>query len=127
MLQKCMSVQYDLTSKCRAAAPAENGACPNGSLLPSHLLQHVAYSHVCLCSVALPRISAYLPAVAAGFDFSREVLQLRCIRQSDPAAWTAMVRYFPARCRAAMDADANAAVRSGALEPPAAAAVVSSR
>jgi hypothetical protein len=57
----------------------------------------------------------------AGFDFNSEVLKLKCIRQSDPAAWKAMVRYFPARCRAAVDAEADASVRSGALKPPAAA------
>uniref|UniRef100_A0A383WPA8 Uncharacterized protein n=1 Tax=Tetradesmus obliquus TaxID=3088 RepID=A0A383WPA8_TETOB len=58
------------------------------------------------------------------FDFSSEVLKLKCLRQSDPAAWKAMVKYYPARCRAAMDA--AAATPSRALEPPAAAAAVAS-
>jgi hypothetical protein len=58
---------------------------------------------------------------SAGFDLNSEVLKLKCIRHSDPAAWKAMARYFPARCRAAVDAEADATVRSGDLEPPAAA------
>ncbi|KAF6263567.1 hypothetical protein COO60DRAFT_1282230 [Scenedesmus sp. NREL 46B-D3] len=60
------------------------------------------------------------------FDFNSEVLKLKCIRQSDPAAWKAMVRYFPARCRAAVDADISAATPNGALEPQAASAAVAS-
>jgi hypothetical protein len=59
--------------------------------------------------------------VSAGFDFSSKVLKLKCIGHSDPAAWKAMARYFPARCRAAVDAEADATVRSSDLGPPAAA------
>lgn len=52
----------------------------------------------------------------AGFDFGNAVLKLKCMRQADPESWKDMARYFPARCRAPVDAQETA---SGVVQPAA--------
>lgn len=48
----------------------------------------------------------------AGFGMSQAVMKLRCIRLSAPESWKAMQQYFPANCRAAVDADPSSTVKA---------------